>query len=443
MGSAKPKHVPVCLKTNSVRFVDNGYEYGAVVEIISEEVGLHNIMGCVKSAGQWIVTMKNSDDAQLLQEIGIKVGNDICLVSGVLKSIVTVSLFGVPVYITDDELTQKLVEFGCTLKSKWIRKHYKEYPAVENGIRYVRIELPNNVKSLPYAIIVGGVHLRMKHNGQTRVCNRCLSDTHIMKDCPDYVCRECGRQGHSESRCPRVLCYNCHKHGHKSFLCPGKADDGHMSESENGTDHPDKVENIEVDETGSSDGGEDSKEVNMNPEHPLGERPAANVVWSGRTEAEGINLARSKQSHPQGPATQRDKDANKSNVGMLGSTSNGAAKVDMNATGVEGIQSRPNKPTSSKDEKTNGMKTAVPMVSGLSTPKPKPKPKPKPEPRPLPLPRRQSAEDTGSTKRTVSSDDESAVHKQQRSSSLPKCPNVTPNLSAARSFTPKEKPNSR
>lgn len=207
------------LKTYSVRVVDNTYNPIDVINAVSMDIGNENVRGCVKCNGQWIITMKTKEDAELLQETGLKIGKDSCTVTGVSKNIITVSCFGVPSYVEDHELSGKLTDFGCLIKSQWTHKYYTEFPGVENGIRFVRVELPPNARSLPYAINIDGEHIRIKHNGQTKVCNKCLSDSHIMRDCPQYTCRECGSQGHAESRCPQVKCFRCNSYGHKSFLC--------------------------------------------------------------------------------------------------------------------------------------------------------------------------------------------------------------------------------
>ena len=428
MGSAKPNSV--CLKTNSVRFVDNGYDDGIVVNTISDEVGLENIWGCVKSAGQWIVTLKNSEDAQLLQEIGIKVGNDMCLVSGVLKSLITVSLFGVPVYITDYELTVKLLEFGCTLKSKWIRKHYKQFPAVENGIRYVRVELPNNVKSLPYAIIVGGVHLRMKHNGQTRVCNRCLSDSHIMKDCPEYICRNCGIQGHSESRCPEVKCYKCQRYGHKSFLCPEKDvdDDERTSSQKPGRQSKEAmIENIEIDEAPIDDGGGIKNEMGNEKSLRFKGTPSTSALSDTlpHTSKTTSNDTEPNHSRPEKPP--KPDNVTRRNMTPM----NKADSTDMVRNKPVGLPSK----LTLKPDKGNEKTLAAPKKVEKSPPVKCSSPPSRPS-------RQSAAQSSGQVKRTVSSDDEAALAKYQRSSSIPRSSKVTPNLDVARNFTPRGSPSS-
>ncbi|KAJ8024185.1 Zinc finger CCHC domain-containing protein 3 [Holothuria leucospilota] len=210
------------LKENSVRIMDIEFNARDVISAISDDIGKGNILGCVKTAGQWIVTLKNADDAELLQQTGLQIGNDMCTVMGVSRSVLTVSLFNVPTYVSDAELSDKLMEYGCRILSPWTRKYYYEFPAIENGTRFVRLELPSNAKSLPYAIVINGNHLRLKHNGQSRVCNNCLSEEHLMRSCPQYLCSSCGQQGHTESRCPSVKCFRCQRLGHKSFNCPDK-----------------------------------------------------------------------------------------------------------------------------------------------------------------------------------------------------------------------------
>ena len=207
------------LKDNSVKLVDNTYNANDVLKPISADIGKENIMGCVKSQGQWIVTLKRKEDVQLLQQTGIKVNDDYVTISGVTTTLLTVSLFGVPSYMDDYDLSCKLQEYGCKLKSKWTHKCHEDYPDIENGIRYVRLEMPSNAKSLPYAITVNRERIRLKHNGQLRVCNLCLAEDHIMRECPKFQCRECGVQGHTAFRCPQVKCFRCGKNGHKSYHC--------------------------------------------------------------------------------------------------------------------------------------------------------------------------------------------------------------------------------
>lgn len=72
-----------------------------------------------------------------------------------------------------------------------------------NGIytRHVRVQLPTGVSSLPYAIrlidLVGKASFyQVNHNGQMKVCNRCMAVDHLYSSCPKRKCRKCGEIGH-------------------------------------------------------------------------------------------------------------------------------------------------------------------------------------------------------------------------------------------------------
>ncbi|PIK61332.1 hypothetical protein BSL78_01752 [Apostichopus japonicus] len=146
--------------------MDDSYEVKDVLKSIINDIGNGKILSCVKSSGNWIITLRNKDDADLLIETGIVINDITCNVYGVSRSLLTVSLFGVHSYIDDDELSEKLLEFGCKLEGKWHHNTYPEFPNIENGIRYIRLELPTEYKSLPYAMTLNGVHMRLTHNGQ-------------------------------------------------------------------------------------------------------------------------------------------------------------------------------------------------------------------------------------------------------------------------------------
>ena len=216
MGSTKKDFLKEC----SIRVEDNGFEVRDLVKAISDDIGGNEILSCVKTSGYWIVTVKSKEDADVLLETGLLIKDIPCQVTGVSRMFLTVSLFGVPSYIEDEELSDKLVEFGCKLKSGWHRNTYPDFPQIENGTRFIRLELPSEHRSLPYAITVNGVHMKLKHNGQVKVCNQCLGSDHIMRNCPKYACRACSKLGHREANCPTVRCFNCGQLGHKSFNCP-------------------------------------------------------------------------------------------------------------------------------------------------------------------------------------------------------------------------------
>lgn len=180
------------LKENSIYVIYSNSDADDVIKAVKGAIGRSNILGCVKVVGQWVITFSNDGDAELLQGTGLLIKEDVCEVIGVGRSIVTVSFFDVPTFVNDEDLSAKLIELGCVIKSLWTRKHYAKFPHIENGIRY----------ALKYVTIA-------------------LAKDTYMRNCSDYKCKNCDLRGHRDSRCPKTQCYKCHQFGHKSFQCLG------------------------------------------------------------------------------------------------------------------------------------------------------------------------------------------------------------------------------
>nr|XP_006823343.1 PREDICTED: zinc finger CCHC domain-containing protein 10-like [Saccoglossus kowalevskii] len=100
-------------------------------------------------------------------------------------------------------------------------KHYKDAPEIENGTRFIRVEMPAHIKSLPYAVKLeeNGQYVRLLHSNQHKVCNKCLSDDHLIYECTKYRCKKCQELGHTERYCPQSRCFKCKKTGHYAHQC--------------------------------------------------------------------------------------------------------------------------------------------------------------------------------------------------------------------------------
>ena len=183
--------------------MDNHYNHKDVIKAVVDEIGQGKILGVVKNGAEWRISCGDEVSIQRLVECGIGIGGEDIQVRLINRNIVTVSFFGVPYYIGNEELRGKLEEFGVKQLSNWTRKCYEEYPEIENGTVYCRVEIPPNVKSLPYATRIDNVNVQIKHNGQSKVCNLCLSDEHLMRSCQRRLrCFLCGLVGHLRHDCP-------------------------------------------------------------------------------------------------------------------------------------------------------------------------------------------------------------------------------------------------
>ena len=177
MASAGKHHV-----NNTIYVLDNNYTYRQVIDACKEDIaGTSSTLGAVQTNGTWQLTLDNCVDVENILDNGLEINGEEVEVRLTNKKVVTVSFFGVPYFIGNDELTSKLHDFGVIQKSPWIRKTYKEYPEIESGIVFTRIEMPPNVRSLPYATKIGNINVTIKHNGQVKVCNGCLSPDHLLR----------------------------------------------------------------------------------------------------------------------------------------------------------------------------------------------------------------------------------------------------------------------
>ena len=157
----------------------------------------------VNTTGNWHITLKEGANIELLCNEGIGInGNDV-EVKLVARNILTVSFMDFPYYVTNNMLSAKLRDFGVKQISPWIRKTFNDYPDIESGIVHCRIELPDNIKYLPYATRISDVNIMIKHNNQCKVCNYCLREGHLACSCPERGrCYFCGLNGHLWAACP-------------------------------------------------------------------------------------------------------------------------------------------------------------------------------------------------------------------------------------------------
>ena len=373
------------LKSKSIRVLDSGYSHDDVLKSIIEDVGDNTIVGCVKTSGYWTITMKNSADAELIQDTGLEIKGEQCEVWGVEKSILTVSLFGVPCYISDSELTNKLEEYGCVIKAKWTRKYYENYPGVENGTRFARVQLPNKAKSLPYVIVVAGEHLKLKHNRQSKVCNICLSDDHVMRQCPEYVCRECEGHGHPESRCPKVKCFRCLQFGHKSFVCPKNDAESETWSEQDSTD----TNSVTTPKYNTKEQKAQNKQADFDNEPPA-------QLLTGDSSTTDHNMKDEEEIGQDQPVNDKDSHITPPNAASYPERNSSKPEVKEKASKANSI----------------GKPSSQPSVA------------------------RHTKSDSGVLKRTVSSDDNLNLQGIRKSSQSAKKKLVTPNLRTARNLFP-------
>ncbi len=119
-----------------------------------------------------------------------------------------------PNYIKDEEIIQKLVDWGVNPILP-LRRRFYQGTTVADGKRFLRVRFPQDIVTLPYNVRFdteeGLKYFRVIHDDQLKTCRLCASTEHEKKDCPQYTCRECLEQGHFARDCQAPRCQSCEK----------------------------------------------------------------------------------------------------------------------------------------------------------------------------------------------------------------------------------------
>ncbi len=225
-----------------------------ILKVVKKECGV--VEGCrLRGAGRLEITMETTSGMKKLMD-GIKYKNATIMGKEMDANEMVVSFLHLPVYIEDQQITDRLKEWGVKAMST-IRRRTWPGTEVVDGTRFLKVKFNEEVRSLPYSTkfptIEGVEHFRVIHDRQERVCRLCVKPGHIYKECPEFKC------------------YRCHKQGHYARECNAEGDHQQGGEGES-QEMPDRVGERQTREGGSeaegteteeSDGGENGDEEQM------------------------------------------------------------------------------------------------------------------------------------------------------------------------------------
>lgn len=101
-----------------------------------------------------------------------------------------------PNYIKDEEIIQKLVDWGVNPILS-LRRRFYQGTTVADGKRFLRVRFPQDIVTLPYNVRFdteeGLKYFRVIHDDQLKTCRLCASTEHEKKRLPSiYLQRMSG-----------------------------------------------------------------------------------------------------------------------------------------------------------------------------------------------------------------------------------------------------------
>ncbi|XP_026103331.1 uncharacterized protein LOC113074680 [Carassius auratus] len=185
-----------------------------IIKAVEEKTGFGKLYGLRKKSNfDYELTMENEMDCDKLVD-GLLIDGQFCEIKKLCKTERMVSFLLLPNYIKDDEIIQKLVDWGVNPILP-LRRRYYPGTTVADGTRFLRVRFPQDIVTLPYNVRFdteeGPKYFRVIHDGQLKTCRICASTEHEKKDCPQYTCRECLEQGHFARDCQAPRCKSCEK----------------------------------------------------------------------------------------------------------------------------------------------------------------------------------------------------------------------------------------
>ena len=196
--------------------IDGAMEIGPMELVKAARLVCGQIIGCRQiSKVKYELTLTSQKAKERLLD-GFRIGSARLHVRDITNDELVVSFMGLPVYIEDGEIIDKLLFWGVTPISEVRRKMWPTDSNLADGTRYVKVRFGSTVQSLPYSVklntAAGPEYFRVIHDRQVRVCRGCLQPDHILRECPDFLCNNCGQQGHYARECaePRMRkCKDC------------------------------------------------------------------------------------------------------------------------------------------------------------------------------------------------------------------------------------------
>ncbi|KAK0135237.1 Gag polyprotein [Merluccius polli] len=200
------KELTVCVELQGSEKVTAG-------ELMKAVIGMCGGLLACRMTGErkYELTMANEKAKDKLLD-GMKIGSVSVLARELVSDEMVVSFLNLPAYVKDEEILQKLKDWGVSPASPIKRRMWPGL-GIPDGTRFLKVKFTDKVQSLPYSrkftTALGTDFFRVIHDRQVKVCKLCIKPGHILRDCPDFVCFKCGDQGHYARECTKKTESKC------------------------------------------------------------------------------------------------------------------------------------------------------------------------------------------------------------------------------------------
>ena len=244
-------------------------------------------------ASEYFVELTDAAQVRELIENGFDAGTNHIRCHPPHVYYLNVSILGLKSYIDDEEVLEKLSQYG-EVKSSVIRLKYRldhELAGLENGNRLVRMVLTS--PSIPYSLQIGREWCRIIHNNQQQICSNCNEPGHSRKNCPSIECRVCGTLGHISYHCPTRNAHHTENTDEESTT---------SNDNTENVENSDNLENL-MEETEEQDGEQHIMDQEEEREPQTGNNTKWQVVSAKRphqtdSDSEPLNLPRKQRIKP-------------------------------------------------------------------------------------------------------------------------------------------------
>ena len=244
-------------------------------------------------ASEYLVELTDAAQVRELIENGFDAGTNHIRCHPPHGYYLNVSILGLKSYIDDEEVLEKLSQYG-EVKSSVIRLKYRldhELAGLENGNRLVRMVLTS--PSIPYSLQIGREWCRIIHNNQQQICSNCNEPGHSRKNCPSIECRVCGTLGHISYHCPTRNAHHTENTDEESTT---------SNDNTENVENSDNLENL-MEETEEQDGEQPIMDQEEEREPQTGNNTKWQVVSAKRphqtdSDSEPLTLPRKQRIKP-------------------------------------------------------------------------------------------------------------------------------------------------